>query len=310
MELVKDFKVGTVISAQLLVTGVSKGVNANHTPYLSVELRDASGSIQGKRWNATSEDEALFVVGNVLLVQGDVLAYKDNPQIHINEAKKLSSEEIDTTRFVAMPPISKEKLTEEFNNYVKSIKNEQCRALIDYFVRKFDSSFFVAPAAASIHHEYSSGLLMHEVTMAKLADAVSNIYPDVNRDVLLTGVFLHDIGKLIELEGPVVFHYSLKGKLLGHISIMASLIQEAGKELSISEELTTVLTHMILSHHGALEYGSPVLPLTKEALLLSLIDNLDSKVTCLSKALDTIEKGEFTQKIFSLDNRCFYKPKL
>lgn len=307
---VKDLRNGDKFMGQLLVVSINKGVNTNHTPYLSMELRDSTGSITAKKWNATSEDDDIFIAGNVIFVRGDVLEYKDNPQIHITEARSLALEEIDASKFVKAPPVDKEILIKEFNEYITSIGDEDCQKLIKYFLNKFKDNFYTAPAATSIHHEFSSGLLMHELTMMKIADALCNIYGNINRDVLLTGTFLHDIGKLVELEGPVIFHYSLQGKLLGHISIMANMVQEAGKQLNIKEELLTILTHMVLAHHGQLEYGSPVLPLTKEALLLSMIDNLDSKVTCLDKALEIIKEGEFTQKIFSLDNRSFYKPKL
>lgn len=310
MKLVKDFMVGDKISTQLLVVSVNKGINSNHTPYLSVEVRDSSGSISGKVWNANSEDELTFVPGSVVYIEGDVLSYKDNNQLHITVSRALKSEEIDVSKFVKAPPIAKDTLKEEFFKYVNSLNNEHCRALISYFVKKFENSIFDAPAASSIHHEYASGLLMHEVTMAKIADSLCSIYKDINRDLLITGALLHDVGKLIELEGPVIYHYSLEGKLLGHISIMSRELKVACEELKVPKELELVITHMILSHHGELEFGSPVMPIVKEALILSFIDNMDSKITCLDKALEGIEKGEFTQKIFSLDNRSFYKPKL
>ena len=120
---------------------------------------------------------------------------------------------------------------------------------------------------------------------------------------------MHDMGKTIELEGPVAFKYSLEGKLIGHISILSALIKEAADSLNITGETPLLLQHMILSHHGQHEFGSPVLPMTKEALLLSLIDNLDCKVVALNKALEGVKEGEFTNKIFSLDGRAFYNPK-
>jgi len=144
--------------------------------------------------------------------------------------------------------------------------------------------------------------------MADHAAYLAPIY-GADHDLMITGCLLHDFGKIIELEGPIVYKYSLEGKLLGHISIMCAEIRKAAEELNITSEVPLLLEHMVLSHHGQQEFGSPVLPLTKEALLLSLIDNLDSKMVVISKAINEIEPGTFTNKIFPLDNRSFYKPK-
>jgi 3'-5' exoribonuclease len=150
---------------------------------------------------------------------------------------------------------------------------------------------------------------MHTVSMADIGLFLCDYYKDIDRDILLTGILLHDMGKCIEFEGPAVYKYSLEGKLLGHISIMMAEIRRAAIGLNITSEVPILLEHMVLAHHGQHEFGSPVLPLTKEALLLSLIDNLDSKMVILDKALSAVNPGEFTQKIFPLDNRMFYKPK-
>jgi 3'-5' exoribonuclease len=208
-----------------------------------------------------------------------------------------------------MPPISKDELVNRFNKMADSIKNSDCKKLLEYFLKKYGDKFFDAPAAASVHHEFSSGLLMHSICIAEICDYLASFYKDVNRDLLVTGAILHDFGKMEELEGPAVFHYTVEGKLLGHISIMAAEVREASKKLEIKSEIPTLLEHMILSHHGQLEFGSPVLPLTREALILSIVDSLDSKMLILDKAYEDVKKGEFTNKIFPLDNRAFYKAK-
>ena len=166
------------------------------------------------------------------------------------------------------------------------------------------------PAAARIHHNFIGGLATHTAGMLKVALALCNIYPSVNRDYLIAGVLLHDLGKIEELTSPVVTEYTTAGKLLGHISIMDARLLQIGKDLGLedSEELL-LLRHMILSHHGQYEYGSPVRPETLEAELLNLIDNIDARVNTIDKALSETKEGEFTQKIFALDNRVFYKHK-
>ena len=308
MKMIADFNDHDHIEGQFLLGSVSKGVNANGGSYLSVELRDASGQIVAKKWDATLADEAMFVPGNVISVIGETNKYKDQLQLKILSAELVPLEEIDVERFVKAPPVSKETLIKKFNDHVASIKNEDCLKLIEYMMDKFGDKLFSYPAAVSIHHEYSSGLLMHSVTMADLAVTLCPIY-DCDHDLMVTGCLLHDMGKIIELEGPIVYKYSLEGKLLGHISIMCAEIRKAAEELKIQSEIPLLLEHMVLSHHGQQEFGSPVMPLTKEGLLLSLIDNLDSKMVVVNKALNDVEPGNFSNKVFPLDNRAFYKPK-
>ena len=308
MKMISEFTDHDRIEGQFLLGSVSKGVNTNGGSYFSVELRDASGQITAKKWDATLQDEEIFVTGNVISLIGETNRYKDALQLKILSAEVVPLDEIDVDRFVKAPPVSKNELIKKFNNYVNSIKNEDCQKLLKYMINKFDDKLYSYPAAVSIHHEYSSGLLMHSISMADLASFLCPIY-DCDYDILITGCLLHDMGKIIELEGPIVYKYSLEGKLLGHISIMCAEISKAADELKITSEVPLLLEHMILSHHGQPEFGSPVMPLTKEALLLSLIDNLDSKMVVVNKAIADIEPGNFSNKVFPLDNRSFYKPK-
>ena len=308
MKMISEFTDHDRIEGQFLLGSVSKGVNTNGGSYFSVELRDASGQITAKKWDATLQDEEIFVTGNVISLIGETNRYKDALQLKILSAEVVPLDEIDVDRFVKAPPVSKDELIKKFNNYVNSIKNEDCQKLLKYMINKFDDKLYSYPAAVSIHHEYSSGLLMHSLSMADLAAFLCPIY-DCDYDILITGCLLHDMGKIIELEGPIVYKYSLEGKLLGHISIMCAEIRKAADELKITSEVPLLLEHMILSHHGQPEFGSPVMPLTKEALLLSLIDNLDSKMVVVNKAIAEVEPGNFSNKVFPLDNRSFYKPK-
>ena len=309
MKLIKELVEGERITSQFLISNVSKGVNNLGSAYLNVELRDASGQIPAKKWEVTSDDDKIFVVGNVAEIVAEIIKYKDALQAKIITAKLLEEDEIDVVRLIQSAPNPVEELTQSFNGYVSCVKDPDCVSLLNYFIKKYQNKLFVYPAASSIHHEYSSGLLMHIVSMCKMGEFIAANYHNINRDLLITGIILHDIGKLTELEGPVIYHYSLEGKLIGHISIMAAEIKEAANKLGLKGETPLLLQHTILAHHGQQEYGSPVLPLTSEALALHLIDNTDSKLTILNKALDETKEGEFTQKVFALDNRLFYKHK-
>lgn len=309
MMYIKDLLEGDRTLIQVLVGSVSNGTNKSGSPYLNVELRDSTGMINAKKWEVDGGDKDIFVAGNIIETQIEVIKYNDALQAKILSAKLVDLDNIDVTRFIKAPPIPKEELVARFNKLVNSIKNEDCKKILDYFINKFGEKIYVAPAASSVHHEFSSGLLMHSVALAEHSDYFAKYYPDINRDLLITGALLHDFGKMIELEGPAVYHYSVEGKLLGHISIMCGELRIAAKELDIKSEVPILLEHMVLSHHGQYEFGSPVLPLTKEALLLSLIDNLDSKMLVLDKAYESVNPGEFTQKIYPLDGRSFYKAK-
>ena len=288
MKMISELTDHEHVEGQFLIGNVSKGVNTIGGSYFSAELRDASGAIAAKKWDATIADEQIFVSGNVVAITGETNKYKDQLQLKILTAELVPLEDIDVERFVKAPPISKQELINKFNAHVASIKNQDCLKIINYFIKKFGEDIFSYPAAVSIHHEYSSGLLMHSVSMADLATYLCPIY-DADHDLLVTGCLLHDMGKII--------------------SIMAAELRKAAQELKIEGEIPLLLEHMVLSHHGQQEFGSPVMPLTKEALLLSLIDNLDSKMVVVNKALADVEPGNFSNKVFPLDNRAFYKPK-
>lgn len=306
--LISELKDGIRINGQFLVFNVAKCVNNNGGNYLNIELRDSSGSISAKKWESNIDDENLYVVGNVVYIEGEVLKYKETLQIKILGGKLVDPNEVDASKFSKLPPIEKSELIKRFNDLIQTIKNPDCLRIIDYFVNKYQKEIFSFPAGISIHHDYSSGLLVHITTMAEIGKKLASLY-DANCDLLITGIILHDIGKVIEFEGPVIFKYSLEGKLLGHISIMVSELKVASEKLNINSETILLLEHMVLSHHGEPEFGSPIRPLTKEAMLLSFIDNLDSKMVVANKALENVEPGEFSQKVFTLDNRCLYKPK-
>ena len=309
VKMISELVDGDHVYGQYLVANSAKCLNNAGLAYMNLELRDSSGNINAKKWEANAEDESIYVVGNVLYIEGEVLKYKESLQIKISSAHVVNPDEIDVAKFIKAPPVPKEELVKRFNAHVESIQNEDCRKILDYLIKRLSPRLFDYPAAVSVHHDYASGLLMHTVSMADHGVYLSNYYEDVDKDILLTGILLHDMGKCIEFEGPVIYKYSLTGKLLGHITIMVSEIRRAAEGLKITSEVPLLLEHMVLSHHGYPEFGSAVLPMTKEALLLSLIDNLDSKMVIVQKALEGVKPGEFSQKVFPLDNRMIYKPK-
>lgn len=310
MKKVKDFSEGERIETNLLVTNVTRGLTNSGSPYLSLTLQDSSKSIEGKLWDVKPEIEKALQTGKVYSFEMEINTYRNNLQAKILNVYPIDEGSVDMVDFVSSSPISKDVLRDTIFNAVNSISNNNIAKIVTALLNHYDANVFDYPAASKIHHNFVGGLATHTSGMIKLANAICDLYPQVNRDYLVAGAIIHDLGKIEELTSPVVTEYTVEGKLLGHISILDARLLEIGKELKLddSEELL-LLRHMVLSHHGEYEFGSPVRPETIEAEMLSFIDNIDAKANILDKALSEIKEGEFTQKIFSLDNRCFYKHK-
>lgn len=292
-----------------IVLNVVNG-KTNKAPYLSIIFQDNSGTIDAKLWAATPEQIETITTGKVVRVVGDAIKYNDDVQLKINRIEVISDKESEQVKYLKSAPVSSKDMEAFFRQTISQIENSEIKIIVETLINEQIEKFMIYPAASKNHHEYVSGLAYHTMSMLKLGLSICELYPSLNRDLIIAGVMLHDLGKTIELSGPIVPEYTLEGKLLGHISIAQSMIEVAAKNLNITSEIPVLLKHMVLSHHGKLEYGSPVLPLIKEAEILSLIDNIDARMNTLDKTLETIEPGNFSKRVFSLENRAFYKPKL
>lgn len=308
MKKVSELLDGDRVYGQFLIADCKKGVTTQGKNYLTITLQDSSGSIEGKMWDFENEDLDTFVVGNIVNVQGEVLKYKENLQMKVVSGEKMNVEDSELTRFVPSSPVPLAELEKKLDGYIASLTNPDVKKLTEYLVKRFRDRYLIWPAAVRNHHNFLSGLLYHSLTMADLALKTCEVYPSLNRDVLLAGCIIHDIGKTIELSGPIGTQFTLEGKLLGHISIMQAEVREAGHTLKMEGEIPTVMEHMILSHHGIPEYGSPIMPLTREALALSMIDDFDAKMMILDKAYKGLNPGDFTQRLPTMDDRYFYFP--
>jgi 3'-5' exoribonuclease len=266
MKTISELVDGDHIISQFLVNSCTKGVTSGSRSYLTVNLQDSTGTMDAKKWDVENGDEDLFVVGNIVSVEAEVLSYKNALQMKILSGQPLSQDNIDFTRFVPSAPLSEAELTKKLDAYLASLTQPDVRRLTQYLVTKFRSAYLTYPAAVRNHHNYVSGLLYHSLSMADDAEALCKLYPSLNRDVLVAGCLIHDIGKTIELSGPVATKYTLDGKLLGHISIMQAEIKEAADVLHMTGEIPTIMQHMVLSHHNKPEFGSPMEPETREAL--------------------------------------------
>lgn len=307
---VKDFLEGERIETNLLISTLNRGTTNSGSPYLTLVLQDASKSIEAKLWDVKPELEKQLEVGKVYNFDLEVIKYKNNLQAKVLKVLPVPQADIKIEDFVFKSPVSKDELRNTIQEAINQINNETIAKIVSGCLNYYANDIYEYPAAAKIHHNFIGGLATHTSGMIKIALALCNIYPSLSKDYLLAGVIIHDLGKIEEYTSPVVTEYTVSGKLLGHISIMDARLLEIAKQLNLedSEELM-ILRHMVLSHHGQYEFGSPVRPETLEAEILNLIDNIDARVNTIDKALSEVNEGEFTQKIFALDNRIFYKHK-
>ncbi len=304
-----EFKDGESYICPLLVNQVTKGVTGNGSTYLSLTLQDDSGQIESKMWDAKEDVVKLVESGQVYDFKFDVLKYRNSLQLRVNEIKK-SSEEYNIREFVSSAPASVEEMQKIIRDALNSLNNPIYRSIMVALFTEYKLEFFDYPAASKNHHSFIGGLATHVIGMLKVANSLCELYPFLNRDLLISGILVHDLGKITELSGAVATEYTLEGKLLGHISIIHAKVFDLAKELELEhKEEVTLLRHMILAHHGKLEYGSPVLPQVMEAEVLYFIDNLDARLDTLTTALNATEEGQFTSRLFPMENRAFYKPK-
>jgi 3'-5' exoribonuclease len=307
---INEFKDGIKANELLLVSNINRGVTNSGATYLTITLQDDSSSIDAKLWNANDEQVAGLVEGRVYDFKFDVLQYRNNLQAKIISFKKVDQSELDLNNFVVSSPISKDDLKSEIYDDIKLIKNETILELLRSIMKEYEKDFFEYPAASKNHHNFVGGLATHTLGMLRLANNLCDNYPILSRDLLLAGVVVHDIGKVEELSSPILTEYTTNGKLLGHISIMQAKIYKIACDLGIEDtEEVMLLRHMVLSHHGEYEFGSPVKPMIPEAEALTFIDNIDARMNSLTKAFDQTEDNGFTPRIFAMESRAFYKHK-
>ena len=303
------YEVGEQIDLYLLIKNATKGIASNGKPFLTLIFQDKSGEIEAKLWDVSDGDEKNFVSEKIVRVTGEILNYRGRNQLRIRQIRPTSpTDHVILADFLETAPLSTEEMAAKITQYIFEMKNPNIQRVTRHLIKKYQQDFLEYPAATKNHHEFVSGLAYHVVSMLDLAKAIANLYPSLDKDLLYAGVILHDLGKVIELSGPISTVYTLEGNLLGHITIMVNEIGKAAEELSIAGEEILILQHLVLSHHGKAEWGSPKPPLIKEAEILHYIDNLDAKMNMLDRALERVKPGEFTERVFALDNRSFYKP--
>jgi 3'-5' exoribonuclease len=280
--------------------------------FLNIILSDKTGTIKGVVWDNVDQIAAGITSGDFAHVNGSVSEYRGTLQVVIKIMEPFPSDRIDPSDFLPQTSRDIEGMFERLVKRMDSIATDYLKALIDAFFKdkEFVNKFKTAPAAKKMHHAYIGGLLEHTLSMTSLADKIAGHYSGINRDLLLSGAILHDIGKVDEFEYQFKIDYSDKGRLLNHIVIGLKMVDEKLSEIKyFPEDQVLLLKHLIVSHHGTREFGSPEPPKTIEAVLLNYIDEIDSKVNAIRDFIAAEDPDETWTSYHRLLERHFYKGK-
>jgi 3'-5' exoribonuclease len=273
-----------IITSSFVVASKQVKAKKNGEPYLALILADRTGQIEAKMWDNVDEFIAIFEQDDFLKVKGLINKYKSRFQLTIHKLRRMEEVDIDFTDY--LPKTTKDigELWRTLTEFVATLENPHLKSLLELFMADAEIAerYRNAPAAKTLHHAYIGGLLDHVVSLFRSCDLMCRNYPQVNRDLLLAGAFLHDIGKIQELTYNRAFSYTTRGQLLGHMIIELEMLQAKLEKLpGFPEELKILLEHMIISHHGQYDFGSPKLPMFPEALMLHYLDDLDSKMEAM-----------------------------
>lgn len=309
---VRDLKPNDLTTGIFLVQ--SKEIRQKKTgdPYLSLILSDRSGDMEAKMWDGVAEVMGTFERDDFVKVRGIAQLYNNRLQFTIQKVRPVEMGEVDPADFFPASLRDPEEMWSELRGIVSGLTNHDIRQLLNLVLDdpEIAPKFKFAPAAKSIHHAFRSGLLEHVLSLAGLAKAVAQHYKTLDLDLLLAGVVLHDIGKIYELSFDRAFGYTVEGQLLGHISIAIRMLGDKFRELpNFPPQLRNLIEHLVLSHHGKYEFGSPRLPVFTEAIVLHYIDDLDSKVECMRVLVDKepLAEGLFTAYSPSMERSALRK---
>jgi 3'-5' exoribonuclease len=295
-----------------LVLAKQQRTTRTNKPYLNLMLGDKTGQLEARVWEVGDPRIAKeFDRGDIVKVRGSAIRFEDRCQIKVDQLRTATVLEVDKADLLPSTQYNVDELWSKLLATVAGFTNPDLKRLLDAILADpaIAGAYREAPAARGLHHAWLGGLLEHVVSLLGLAERVASHYPLLDRDLLLTGVILHDIGKIRELTWAVGFDYTIEGILLGHIQIGVDMVEKAMDALpDFPARLRTLVIHLILSHHGKLEFGSPKLPMIPEALALNFVDDFDAKMQAVSSEFEKSARegkgpDELTGKVWSLDNR-------
>lgn len=313
---IRQYADGDSFDEIFLATDKQVKTNRQGQPFLQLELRDRSGALTGRLWNAPESVTRQINPGDFVKAKGKVQLFQGALQIILSDVQPIHGEKFDMTDFLPHTEQDISKLQEKLKGMLFKSTDLHLRALAQAFFmdEKLIREFCKAPAGIRQHHAYLGGLLEHVVTMMDAAERLMPIYPSLNRDLVLMGIFLHDLGKIRELQFDSAFNYTDEGELIGHIVLGIELLNEKLKQAeeltgeAMPTELRLRLKHMIVSHHGQLEYGSPKLPMTPEAVFIYYLDNLDARTHAFVRDIKEDKNTQSNWTTFNPNiNRKLYK---
>jgi 3'-5' exoribonuclease len=299
-----------LVDCFLLVKASNKKTSSKGDEYLDMTLADKSGEINAKLWSYIPTAHGEYQAGDVVKVRGTVSQYNGADQLRIEKIRHATpGDQVDTSDLVQSADYSGEDMFNELCSIAESFKDDDIKRITLALLNDNKEALLYWPAAFKLHHAIRSGLMMHVLSIVRLAQRVAEVYPFIDRDLLLAGAMLHDIAKTREYEmtpSGLASGYTVKGNLVGHLAMGAMMIGDTAKTLGIDSEAVTLLQHMVLSHHGEPEFGAAVRPAFIEAELLSQLDMMDARMFEMREATEGASVGEFTGKLWSMDNRKLY----
>ncbi len=288
-----------------------KKMAKNGNYYLDLVLSDKDGEIFAKLWDYNEASHGEYDTDSFIKIRGTISQYNGRDQLRIERIRSvIESDNVDVSDFVKSADYTGEDMFNHLVNLVSAFQDDDLKKVVLYLFENNKEKLLYFPAAFRLHHAIRSGLLMHTASIVKLCESICKVYPFVNRELLLSGAILHDIAKTLEFdvkETGIASGYTVEGNLLGHLVMGAMMVKEAGEKLGIDKEKSMLLQHMIISHHGEPEFGAAIRPLFLEAELLSQLDLMDARVYEIMDAVNGVEKGEFTNRLWALEDRKFYK---
>lgn len=291
----KDVRSGAKVSDLFLVSEKTLAYSQKGLPYLNLRLKDRTGELDGKVWENALEWDKLFRKGEVVQITARALNYKNAVQLSVSDVQKTDGEDVDPADFFPVALRDADEMFAEMMTFVARIKDENLKRLLDAFFldEEILRLFKRAPAAKGFHHVYVGGLLEHTLSVVKLLDVVADHYAGINRDLLIAGGVLHDIGKIYEFSYDSLIDYTDEGRLVGHIVMGVEMLDRKVEILeNFPPQLAMGLRHLILSHHGTLEFGSPKRPKTVEALIVHYVDDMDAKVNSFQRFINDAAHDE------------------
>ena len=282
----KDIHSGDRIDDLFIAAEKTLAYSQKGAPYLNVRLQDRTGDVDGKIWENALAWDKMFKKGDVLRIQGRALSYKDAVQVSVSGLQKVDDDDVDIALFLPSARRDREVMFAELMRYCDAVKTPCLKALLDAFFHdeKTAALFKRAPAAKGFHHTYIGGLLEHTLSVVGLLKMAAGHYEGIDEDMLITGGILHDIGKIYEFSYDRVVEYSDSGRLIGHIVMGVEMIDQRIAAIpDFPQQKAMELRHLILSHHGSLEFGSPKRPKTLEALIVHHMDDMDAKMNAFQE---------------------------